>query len=146
MPPRKRPVDESPAFRIQPDKMRKNMAVVEALATALEPSAVNNDELADAIAIVRKFHEELERLCQLRASSTDDSSSTSSSTVQTDSAETGDEAVQNCPTGLNDTQQSGGWRFLKPVEDYDQRRWLKIGENPFGDVVVELEPAEEDQE
>lgn len=121
------------------------MAVVEALATVLEPSAVNNDELADVIAIVRKFHEELERLCQLSASSTDDSSSTSSSTVQTDSAETGNEAVQNCPTDSNDTQQSGGWRFLKPVEEYDQRHWLKIGENPFGDVAVELEPDGEDQ-
>jgi hypothetical protein len=43
MPPQKRTVDKSPALRLQPDKMRQNMAIVEALATALERSAANND-------------------------------------------------------------------------------------------------------
>lgn len=84
-------------------------------------------ELADAIATVRKFHEELERPCQLSASSADDSSSTtsSSSTVQTDSTVAGSEAVQTCATDPDDMQQSGGWKFLKPVEDYDQRVGLR---------------------
>lgn len=43
MPPQKRTVDKSPAFRLQRDKMRQSMVIVEALATALEPSAANND-------------------------------------------------------------------------------------------------------
>ncbi|GAM34521.1 hypothetical protein TCE0_015f02158 [Talaromyces pinophilus] len=105
-------------------------------------------ELADAIATVRKFHEKLESLCQLSASSADDSSSTtsSSSTVQTDSTVAANEAVQTCPTDSDDMEQSEGWQFLKPVEDYYQRRRLKIGEIPSEDLVVELEPDEEDEE
>lgn len=43
MPRQKRTVDKSPAFRLQPDKMRQNLAIVEAPATALELSAANND-------------------------------------------------------------------------------------------------------